>query len=129
LTSQISSGADPFAPAESSAQIDEQGAIAVEVSRPSFNASTGAVEFEVDLNTHSVDLVMDLAALSTLSTDNGISVGAASWDAPRGGHHTSGTLSFSLPSDAGSLFQSAGKLTLTINDLEVPSRVFEWELK
>jgi hypothetical protein len=37
------------------------------------------IEFDVSMNTHSVDLLWDLAALSALRTDTGLSVGGLAW--------------------------------------------------
>ena len=73
---------------------DGQGAVTVIVTPLDLNSSQDTLRFEVALETHSIDLSMDLATLATLSTDTGESVNASMWDAPRGGHHVSGTLSF-----------------------------------
>jgi hypothetical protein len=57
------------------------------------NESGDTLDFSVSMNTHSVDVGWDLAALATLETDAGINVGASGW--PIGsGHHYGGTLSF-----------------------------------
>jgi hypothetical protein len=125
----IPAGIDPFASSESLARVDEQGAIVVEITPLDLGTASEQIEFEVALNTHSIDLVMDLAPLSTLTTDTGLAVAAESWDAPLGGHHTSGRLTFPLTQDASTLFRGASTVTLTITDLEVPSRVFEWALR
>ena len=85
-------------------------------------------EFDVVLDTHSVDLSMDLATLATLTTDTGITVQATLWDAPRGGHHVAGKLIFPAMSDGKSILDGATRLTLTIVDVDAPSRVLEWEL-
>jgi hypothetical protein len=72
---------------------------------------------------------MDLASLATITTDTGLSVAAEIWDAPLGGHHTSGRLVFPLSPEALPLLNEASRLTLTVIDLDAPSRVFEWELR
>jgi hypothetical protein len=87
------------------------------------------MEFTVVLNTHSIDLSMDLGPLATMTTDTGLSVPAKLWDAPLGGHHTSGRLVFPLGPEALPMLDEASRLTLTIINLDVPSRVFEWELR
>lgn len=107
---------------------DAQGAVTVTVTPLNLDASAGTLEFEVVMNTHSVDLSMDLATLSTLTTDTGITVQAALWDAPRGGHHVTGTLSFPATKDGELILKDAAKITLAIVNLDAPSRVFEWEL-
>jgi hypothetical protein len=81
------------------------------------------------METHSVDLSMNRATLSTLTTDTGITVQATLWDAPRGGHHVSGRLIFPATLDGKSILNGATKLTLTIHDVDIPSRVFEWQLQ
>ncbi|MBI5839831.1 MAG: hypothetical protein HZB19_06990 [Chloroflexi bacterium] len=86
-------------------------------------------EFDGALNTHSVDLSMDLTTLATLTTDSGITVQATTWDAPRGGHHVEGKLVFPATKDGKPILAEAGKITLTTINVDVPSRVFEWELK
>jgi hypothetical protein len=72
---------------------------------------------------------MDLATLATLATDTGITVQATTWDAPRGGHHVEGKLIFPATKDDKPILEGATKLTLTIVDVDAPSRVFEWELQ
>jgi hypothetical protein len=92
------------------------------------NAPNGSLNFTVGLNTHSVDLSMDLASLATLEADNGLGVQAVSWEAPRGGHHVSGILSFPSTSDGISLLEGASHLTLRIHDVDTPERAFTWSL-
>jgi hypothetical protein len=57
-------------------------------------AEAGPV-FNVALDTHSVDLdAVDLSKAAMLRTDPGVQVRPVGWDAPKGGHHRSGTLAF-----------------------------------
>ena len=111
------------------ARLDEQGAVVFEVTPLNLGTPADTLEFQVSMNTHSVDLSMDLAVLATLSTDTGVSLQALKWDAVPGGHHVSGTLIFPLAQDGKSILEGASKLTLTIADVDAPSRVFDWELK
>jgi hypothetical protein len=111
------------------ARIDQQGAVVVEVEPLNLGTPVDTLKFSVSLNMHSVDLSMNLAELATLHTDTGISVPAAAWDAPSGGHHVSGTLSFPAAKDGGIILEGANKLTLTILNVDAPRRVFEWQLK
>lgn len=110
-------------------RMDQQGAIILEVTPLNLGTPADTLQFNVVMNTHSIDLSMDLATLSTLSTDTGVTIQATLWDAPRGGHHVSGTLSFPAMKDGKSILEDATKLTLTIVDVDAPSRVLEWELK
>jgi hypothetical protein len=125
----IPAGIDPFAPpAGDLARVDQQGAVTVEVTPPDWAAASDKLEFEIVLNTHSVDLSMDLGAISTLSTDTGLTTTAAKWDAPRGGHHVSGILSFPADEGGKSILAAAHKITLRIPDLGGFNRTFEWDL-
>jgi hypothetical protein len=108
---------------------DQQGAITVAVTPLNLDNPSDQLEFDVALETHSVDLSMDLATLATLTTDTGITVPATLWDAPRGGHHVAGKLIFPATKDGKSILDGVTKLTLTIVNVDAPSRVFEWELK
>ena len=81
------------------------------------------------MNTHTIDLSMDLATLATLHTDTGVSLVSTLWDAPRGGHHVEGKLIFPATQNGKPILESATKLTLTIINVDAPTRVFEWELK
>jgi hypothetical protein len=85
--------------------------------------------FDIAMNTHSVDLSMDLAQLSTLTTDAGKDIQAISWDAPRGGHHISGELVFPALVDGISILDGASKITLQIRDVDATMRTFEWDLQ
>ena len=108
---------------------DSQGAVTVIVKPLDLNSSQDTLSFEISLETHSVDLSMDLAALATLTTDNGQSVQAAVWDAPLGGHHVSGTLSFPASVEGEAILDGASRLTLIIKEVDAPERVFAWDLK
>ena len=123
------SGESPSPSNDSAMRIDQQGAIIVEITPLNLDSPTDTFEFDVALTTHSIDLSMDLATLSTLTTDTGISVDATLWDAPLGGHHVTGKLIFPTTKDGKSILEGASKLTLTILSLDAPTRVFEWELK
>jgi hypothetical protein len=110
-------------------RLDEQGAVIFEVTPLNLGAPADTLEFDVAMNTHSVDLSMDLGTLSTLSTDTGITIQASKWDAVPGGHHVRGTLIFPSTLDGKSILEGGTKLTLTIVDVDAPTRVFEWELR
>jgi hypothetical protein len=108
---------------------DQQGAVIVDVTPLNLGTPASELEFEVAMNTHSVDLNMDLATLATLTTDTGMTIPATRWDAPRGGHHVEGKLVFPATQDGKSILDGAGKLTLTILNVDADARNFEWELK
>ena len=70
---------------------------------------------------------MDLAGLATLTTDSGQTVQALKWDAPLGGHHVSGILSFPAAADGVAVLEGASSFTITIVDVDAPVRVFTWK--
>lgn len=107
---------------------DEQGMVIFEVTPINLATTADPLEFNIAMNTHSVDLGMDLATLATLTTDTGVTIQAEKWDAVPGGHHVSGKLVFPSTKDGKSILDGAKKLTLTIVNVDAPSRVFEWQL-
>jgi hypothetical protein len=112
---------------EGEVRLDEQGSVEVSVAPMNLNSFTDLLQFEVSLNTHSVELSMDLATLATLEADNGMRVQASLWDAPRGGHHVSGRLAFPAEVDGAGLLDDARRLTLRIRDVDARERQFVWE--
>jgi hypothetical protein len=107
-------------------QLDEQGFVEVSVTPLNLNAREETLNFSVGLNTHSVDLSMDLAQLATLEADTGLGVQAVLWEAPRGGHHVSGILSFPTVAEGAPLLEGATQLTLKIHEVDAPERSFTW---
>ena len=114
---------------DSAMRIDQQGAIIIEITPLNLASPTDTFEFDVVMTTHSIDLSMNLATLSTLTTDTGISVESTLWDAPLGGHHVEGKLIFPATKDGKPILEGATKLTLTIIKVDTPTRIFEWDLK
>jgi hypothetical protein len=108
---------------------DAQGAITIDVKPDNLSSPGDTLVFEISMNTHSIDLNMDLATLATLTTDNGHTIRATLWDAPRGGHHVSGMLSFPANVDGKLILDGTTKLTLTIKDVDAPQRVFSWDFQ
>ncbi len=123
------SGASDSSSNDSAMFSSQQGAVTVEVTPLNLDSATDTLDFNVVMDTHSVEMNMDLATLATLTTDTGISVDATLWDAPRGGHHVEGKLIFSATKDGKPILDGATKLTLTIINVDVPTRIFEWNLK
>jgi hypothetical protein len=80
------------------------------------------------MDTHSVELDMDLATLATLTTDTGLTLQPTLWDAPKGGHHAEGTLTFPASLDAKAVLDGAKQLTLTISDIDNTTGIFTWDL-
>jgi len=116
-------------PSQELARSDTQGAVAVIVSPSSWTRDAeGTLEFEVSMETHSVELSMDLAQLATLETDTGLTLEALDWSGGEG-HHVTGVLRFPSATPEGRpLLQAATLLTLTLRDVDAPARVFQWDL-
>jgi hypothetical protein len=110
------------------ARSDDQGAVTFVVTPLNLLAPGDTLDFSVSMDTHSVDLGWDLAALSTLRTDTGREVPGLSW--PVGGsHHYQGTLSFPAATAGGeALLAGARSLTLTIRGTDIAERVFTWDI-
>ncbi len=108
-------------------RLDDQGAVSVVITPINLNRAWETIDFQVKMDTHSVDLSMDLANLAMLSTDTGFTVQATRWDAPGGGHHVSGMLSFPVDDEGISILEDARKITLTLKEIDAPERIFIWE--
>jgi len=107
---------------------DSQGAVEFAVTPLNLTTPGETLDFDVSMNTHSVDVSWDLAAQSVLKTDMGLEVKGLSW--PIGaGHHYEGTLTFpAKTADGKALLDGATTLSLVIRDADAPERVFVWDL-
>ncbi len=116
-----SSASAPAASTELGDQQHEAGAVTIVASWVS-----GTPSARVTLDTHSLDLDgFDLKELARLRLDGGAWVRPTLWDAPMGGHHRSGTLTFGSL-DPQSL-ATARVVELEIRDVGVPSHLLRWE--
>jgi len=107
---------------------DDQGAIIVAITPVTMDRLGDTLYFEVSMDTHTIDLSMDLSQFASLITDGGKTVQPLEWEAPRGGHHVSGTLSFPASVDGTPLLIKAKTLTLILRDVDVPLRTFTWPI-
>jgi hypothetical protein len=106
-------------------QTNDEAAVTIQVTPLNLNdRSAATLDFEIALNTHSVELGYDLTAIATLSNDAGEKVQPTKWDGPGGGgHHREGTLSFPQ------LKNRSQALTLTLRGIaDVPERTFTWKV-
>ena len=110
-------------------QTNERGQITIKVSWQGRNA--GPV-FAVAMDTHVVDLDgYDLRQLAVLRNDQGQDIQPSAWNAPAGGHHRSGTLSFPTTLADGSpvIGPNTRSIELVIRNVGgVPERSFRWTL-
>ncbi len=110
------------------ARTDSQASVEFVVTPLNLTASGETLDFDVSMNTHSVNLAWDLAAQSVLTADTGLEVKGLKWPVG-GGHHYAGTLTFpAKTADGKLLLEGAKTLTLTIREAGVAGRVFVWEL-
>ena len=115
----------PSAPAASADDLGERrheaGAVTVAASWIKGTASARVV-----LDTHSVDLDgFDLTGLARLRIDGGAWIAPTGWDAPKGGHHRSGTLAFGTLEPA--VFGAARLIELEVRDVGASSHLLRWE--
>lgn len=106
---------------------DAQGSVTVTVTPQSVDEVADTIEFDVAMDTHSVDLSMDLTSLSTLTTDTGITLKGMAWDGGLGGHHVEGTLLFPASVNGTSVLDGATQVTIAINNVDAAERTFSWQ--
>lgn len=101
----------------------EGGSVTVTVTPLSLKAGA-PLEFEIAMNTHSVDLSDDMLKAVVLRDDAGKEYAPTAWDGPAsGGHHRSGKVT--LPD----LASGAKSVTLVVKGIAgVPERSFKWDL-
>lgn len=104
-------------------QTNNEGPVAVTVA-PHKSASAGIWEFEITLETHSVELNEDLMKAAVLIADNK-NYEPIAWDGdPPGGHHRKGILQFAPTSS------QPQSITLKILGVGgVDERNFTWQIK
>lgn len=118
---------NPSSPATDAPQSSEGGGVTV---KATWLADRQEPSFAIVLDTHSVALDgYDLRQLAMLRVD-GVSVKPVSWDAPAGGHHRTGMLTFPSTADHGSqlITEQSQKVELVISRVgDMPERVLTWE--
>jgi hypothetical protein len=114
-------------PSSRATQTSEGGQVTIDVTCRGVQAEPS---FAVAMNTHSVDLDgVDLQHLASLRVDNGPALQPNGWDAPKGGHHRSGTLTFPTAGADGApmIGPVAQSVELVIRNVAgVPERTFTW---
>ena len=83
--------------------------------------------FDIQLDTHSVDLDALSLADATLRNDRGETLAAQPWAAPKGGHHREGALTFD--GDASRFLAGARWIELVFVGVgDLPERMLRWEI-
>ena len=116
------------APAPPGQQTNTGGQVTVAVT---WAGLSGGPVFTIAMDTHAVPLDgYDLSQLAVLRTDQGVVVTPSGWNAPAGGHHRKGTLTFpTTTTDGRPVFTTAtSEVVLVIRDVAgVPERSFRWQ--
>ncbi len=104
-------------------QTVEGGSVSVAVQPIDLQAGAPA-DFEIAMNTHSVDLSADMLQVVTLRDNTGQEYAPTKWDGPvGGGHHRSGKLEFPA------LAANVKSITLLVKNIAgIPERTFNWEV-
>ncbi len=113
------------APAQTATQVRDGGQVTVAVT---WKGPGSGPTFQVVMDTHSVYLdSLDLTGLALLKTPAG-DLAPSGWDAPRGGHHRAGALTFPATTADGSPTISTEPVELVIRNVAgVPERSFQWQ--
>ena len=113
------------------ARTSEAGGVTVEIAPLNLDdPQAAALNFAVTMNTHTVDLGVDLARMAILRA-GGREINATEWQAPAGGgHHVTGTLVFpAVDAQGQTVLQGPATITLLIRNLAgTPLRSFTWTL-
>ena len=110
-------------------QTNEDGQITV---KATWQGRSAGPVFAVEMDTHVVNLDgYDLRQIAVLRTDQGQEIQPVSWNAPTGGHHRSGTLTFpaTLADGTPLMGPNTRSIELIIRNVGgVPERTFRWTL-
>ena len=107
---------------------DEQGVVVVIVTPLNLDQSGETLDFDVALDTHSVDLSMDLAQMTELSTDKGVVVKPIKMGCTHGRASCSGDISLPAKMDGVSVLAGATTLTISMKEVAAPERIFTWQM-
>lgn len=104
-------------------RVNNEGGVSVEATPVDFSFLT-PVKLKIAFTTHQGDLDFDLTKISYLLDDKNNKYTPASWDGGSGGHHLSGTLSFS------GVIKGAKTIKFVIENVyNIEKREFIWEIK
>ena len=104
-------------------QVNEEGMVSIEITPINLLEQGATWDFNVDLETHSVDLSQDLMEVSVLVDGQGNEYVPLAWEGSEpGGHHREGVLKFA------SLLEEELQVDLRLRTIgDVSERVFVWE--
>ncbi|HLE49698.1 MAG TPA: hypothetical protein VI791_00955 [Patescibacteria group bacterium] len=81
-------------------------------------------QFEIEFNTHSVELDFDISQIASLTDEKLNAYTSSTWEgSPPGGHHRKGILTFSSP------LKSTSSVNLILRDISgIAARQFSWTI-
>ncbi len=116
--------AKPAIPPGDLTRSNEGGSVTIKVKPLNLGSGGATLEFDVVMDTHSVELNFDLKQLAVLKTDTGVEIKPSAYQVGSG-HHVESKLSF--PSDK---IGGAKMLTLILKNVSgVAERTFTWNLQ
>ena len=133
VTSNTTNGPNSNAPASNASnsnttgglepQTIEGGSVTVQVTPLAFQLDA-PLEFDIAMDTHSVELADDMLKAVVLRDDSGTEYTPTAWDGPGGGgHHREGKIKFAP------LTINTKTLTLVVKNIAgVPERVYQWDV-
>jgi hypothetical protein len=114
----------PAIPPGDLTRTNEGGSVTIKVKPLNLGSGGATLEFDVVMDTHSVELNFDLKQLAVLKTDTGAEVKPSAYQVGSG-HHVESKLSF--PADK---ITGARMLTLILKNVSgVAERTFTWNLQ
>ena len=129
LWARSNSGATAITQPGTMMQTNEDGQITI---KATWQGRGAGPVFAVEMDTHVVNLDgYDLKQLAVLRTDQGQEIQPVSWNAPTGGHHRSGTLTFpaTLADGTPLIGSNTRNIELVIRNVGgVPERTLKWTL-
>ena len=102
---------------------EEQIDVTVVVTPTDLSPNSKEWKFDVDMNTHSIELDQDMTKIVVLNDDQSNEYKPVSWDGPVGGHHREGVLIFNR------VTPTPKSVELKIYGIGDVVRSFVWELK
>jgi hypothetical protein len=116
--------AQPAVPSGNLTRTNEGGSVTFAIKPINLGNGASTLDFDVSMNTHSVELNFDLKQLAVLKTDTGAEVKPSAYQVGSG-HHVESKLSFPADKIAG-----ARMLTLILKNVSgVAERIFTWNLQ
>lgn len=104
-------------------KIDEQTETTVIVTPIDILSQSKEWEFDIVMDTHSVELDQDMTKIAVLVDDSGKEYKPIAWEGPTGGHHREGVLKFNQ------ITPIPKSIELKISNIGDVVRNFTWELK